>query len=485
MKSFKICFSYWHTRCIIYHNLIPYLKNNLEFDYCYFSIGKNWLKRTIKEEYPGFAERYIFWEWFYDKRYKDISDVKIKEKVKYYESKYGIPFLHYFMVSDRMLYGKIPYEDYLKIVVGMFDFFEYIIDKEKPDILISGAVAEVFDMIMFYVANKYNVPVMCITPARIPGKIHIIYNPYDNFELLKKNYEEIKKRDLSSEEREKSKIFINKLTKGQLIPSYMSNKNFERFHFNISGIRMFWRQVIDYYFLDNKNLYLYSPFQKLCQELTKTKNKFALKLKNFYDRPNIKNESYVFYPLHFQPEASTLVLAPHFLNQVEVIRNISISIPSYMRVYVKEHKAMINRRSLSFYKEIKQLPNVKILSPYEDTFELIRNSELIIVITSTVGFESIFFKKPVIVLGNTFYQIFEGVYKETDYTKLPAAVHKAIRNHQDNEELIYKFAYAYLNSVYNGVHDDPVLNPYVISKENMRDLAAAIFSEIRRIGIGK
>ena len=58
---------------------------------------------------------------------------------------------------------------------------------------------------------------------------------------------------------------------------------------------------------------------------------------------------------------------------------------------------------LRFYKIIKKLPNVKILSPNTDLKRLIKNSEGLITITGTAGFEAIFLGIPVYCLGNPFY----------------------------------------------------------------------------------
>ena len=61
---------------------------------------------------------------------------------------------------------------------------------------------------------------------------------------------------------------------------------------------------------------------------------------------------------------------------------------------------MAGYRPRSFYKEIKKMPNVKLIEPSVSSFDLIRTCELCILITSTVGFEATLLKKPVVTLGN-------------------------------------------------------------------------------------
>ena len=115
------------------------------------------------------------------------------------------------------------------------------------------------------------------------------------------------------------------------------------------------------------------------------------------------SERYFIYPIHMQPEASTLVQSPFHIDQKAAIINISRLLPLNTILYVKEHRSALGKQSLEFYRELKQHPNIKLISYRENMFELINNCVGTINLTSTVGLESLFFKKPSIVLGDVFY----------------------------------------------------------------------------------
>ena len=88
---------------------------------------------------------------------------------------------------------------------------------------------------------------------------------------------------------------------------------------------------------------------------------------------DLKNINYLFVPLHIVPESSTLVLSPYYLNELFIIESLSKSVDANQFIVVKEHWAMIGERPLIFYKKIKKIPNVILISPtmYESAREYI------------------------------------------------------------------------------------------------------------------
>ena len=72
---------------------------------------------------------------------------------------------------------------------------------------------------------------------------------------------------------------------------------------------------------------------------------------------------------------------------------------------VNEHPRNIGKRKIGFYKKISSIPNVSMANFNVNTYDLIENSSLVIVLSGFVGFESALLKKPVIALGNANYKI--------------------------------------------------------------------------------
>ena len=121
-----------------------------------------------------------------------------------------------------------------------------------------------------------------------------------------------------------------------------------------------------------------------------------------FDEPR-DGEPYVYFPLHLSPEASTMVLAPGFADQVAVIARLAESIPLTHKLYVKEHPTMIGRRPKGYYERIRSHTNVRLINPLSDSMTLTRRADLVAVITGTVGWEAILMSRPVLMFGESFF----------------------------------------------------------------------------------
>jgi hypothetical protein len=108
---------------------------------------------------------------------------------------------------------------------------------------------------------------------------------------------------------------------------------------------------------------------------------------------------FVFFPLHFEPEVSLQVFGRPFQNQIEVIRNLALSLPAGMQVLVKEHPRALGFRPYGYYQKLLEIPNVKLVDPLLSTHLVIRQSEMVAVISGSTGFEAAVLGKPVIVFG--------------------------------------------------------------------------------------
>lgn len=84
------------------------------------------------------------------------------------------------------------------------------------------------------------------------------------------------------------------------------------------------------------------------------------------------SKKYVYYPLHYEPEASTLVCAVKYEKQLFFIDSWAKSLPADTVLYVKEHYAVLGHRELTLYKELKKYPNVVMIDPWESSRKLIK-----------------------------------------------------------------------------------------------------------------
>ena len=119
-------------------------------------------------------------------------------------------------------------------------------------------------------------------------------------------------------------------------------------------------------------------------------------------KSEVGSSPFVIYPLHTQPESSIDVAGAFFSNQAELIKSISRSLPIGFDLVVKIHPTDVDGKSIKFYKEISNIPGVKIVDYKYDIKWLIMNAKIIFTLTGTMGYEE-HFGKPVITFARTYY----------------------------------------------------------------------------------
>tara|TARA_B110000438_G_scaffold298453_1_gene346740 strand:- start:676 stop:1695 length:1020 start_codon:yes stop_codon:yes gene_type:complete len=140
------------------------------------------------------------------------------------------------------------------------------------------------------------------------------------------------------------------------------------------------------------------------------------------------NEKFILFTLHQEPERVLLIGAPFYTNQLEIIRQIAKSLPIGFKLYVKEHFSQELRewREISYYKEILEIPNVRLFHPTSKIKDLIEKSSLVISISGTSGLEAAFFQKPSIVMADLGYTILPSVQKLDSIENLPTVIRNGL-----------------------------------------------------------
>lgn len=155
------------------------------------------------------------------------------------------------------------------------------------------------------------------------------------------------------------------------------------------------------------------------------------------------SKKFIYYPLHMDPEASTLVREV-LSNQLTIIKWLSDYLPEGWRLLVKEHPAvfsLLDKKNLSeswyfynsltkyrsdtFYHELANTPKVEILSMDYHSEELIDKALAVATINGTVSIEAITSKTPVLLFGEKMiYPSYTGIY----YIRSTADLIEALKN---------------------------------------------------------
>jgi hypothetical protein len=367
--------------------------------------------------------------WYYRDYISDLNKKPDREYLSLIEKKYGIN-LWKIVYSDRYFYQyneyyKFSENEILRILEQGCKLYEDIFNEINPDFAVIKNPEYNQSRLMFEMCKGRGIRLLILGDTRFGYKSMISNQPgtIDDFNKILENYSN-------------DKI-----------------KTFEELHTNLHGYN---KQQAEYNketsknFMLRKILAMIYYFRKVCNaeyrnyyvNFGRTRSKVMFVESSFYFKKIYRQlfinqklkqgldttTKFVYFPLHLQPERSTLMDAPFYTNQIEVIKNIAKSIPVEYKLYVKEHplQGLIGWRDVSYYKQILDLPNVELLHPSVSNVEILKHCSLVLAITGTLGLEAVFYRKPTIVFGNVIYSSLPSVYKVKNIEELPELIRKAL-----------------------------------------------------------
>ena len=114
-----------------------------------------------------------------------------------------------------------------------------------------------------------------------------------------------------------------------------------------------------------------------------------------------KSENYVFFAMHYVPEATSAPLGGGlYFDQYLPIAIISKAVPKDWKVYVKIHPTQsTNRFSWDDIEKIRRLKNTVLIDESVKTTDLIKNAKAVSTLTGSVAWESQFYNIPALCFG--------------------------------------------------------------------------------------
>lgn len=162
--------------------------------------------------------------------------------------------------------------------------------------------------------------------------------------------------------------------------------------------------------------------------------------RKYFSTERVLPDKFVYFPLHVDPEASTMVLAPWHTDQISIIEALAKSSPASMTILVKEHLPMIGLRPPGFYERIIQMPRVMLVGPSYSGIDLVKASSLTAVITGTAAWEALCLGRPALIIGDSpFLPIKEGYVHEPSLWRLPKAISEALELAPASDEALEAF----------------------------------------------
>lgn len=434
-------------------------------------VGKNYYEKLLDENDSVFDKIYLMQEGT-EILPEDIP--LLDDKISSIQNKYNSSLLWRYVWADRS-WVKCGYNEIRKRLVVCFNYFEKLYSTEKPDLILANAYASMPNLISYEVACKQGISIQRPMSVRLENRYIMSDNAMEEESWIEDYFNG--NTSLLPNTRTDVLKFLQNFRVNSKQPTFQVIRSKEHqvtFGHLLRFIRYIYRYWISGIFRGDHTKA--NPFKRIWIESAwRIRRAHWLKPKHWdsYD----SNENYVYFPLHVQPEMSTMTFAPFYLDQLCIIENLSKSLPMNYRLVVKEHPSMLGRRNGDYYKRIKALPNIKFVSPLTNSFEITKNASAIFTITGTVGLEAMIMKKPVIVLGSTYYRYCPLAInaKSIAPTEWPELLAKTLNTYEHNEELLITFLGAIFERSFSGTYVEPeaALND-VLDKDNLEKLVNQI-----------
>lgn len=391
-------------------------------------------------------------------------------EVEKVEQKSGIT-INSMILMDRLIREWDSDQAY-NYLIRLFVLIKSFLVENKIDVVI-GEATPANELLTAAVCEWINIPYYFPITVRVPG---------DRFAFFKGRFhaEFALNKNTSDKERASAeawaKQFLVAFEQKKPKPSYWHKNN------KLPSVQLVWlfklvKTLVDEFKYKNSDPTRFDLAWLLKKRVGEVWNRYRLRAVSFHEVALDAKEKFILYPLHKQPESSVDVLGDFYSDQLNLIKQIVRSLPAGYKLYVKEHSNAIGDRPLGFYREIEQLPNTKLISPYTDSFVLLGLASVVVTISGTMAYEAGLLGRPAITFSKMFFNALPSVRYCAAVRDLPGIIcEQALRQEICGDMFKEKIGFLsklYLNS-FEGTFSDVNAYPEVLSYRNVMDVSNAV-----------
>ena len=432
---------FWIDDSLIHFGIANSLQENLNYQlYSIISVANKKENFFKKQNLVKFKKI-----WFHNDIPTDQSKSHSVDYLQKFEKEYNID-LWKLIYNDRIFFNfnefyKFTTNEVLAIVEQEIRLFEKILDEVKPDFICLLPVLR--PAYLFYLMCKSrNITPIMLNASRITGK-----------SILNSGDDELGfKKEVVHSSKNHANISLN-----EFLNQSMQKQVSKESEYWLKPNKKFFLAGLKFLFSDNSSKsthYAYFGRSKrkvltnYLYDLFRVRNRKKWLDENAIHKIESK-KPFIFFPLHLEQEMSLLIQAPFHTNQLEVIKNLVKSLPMGYELYVKEHPLMYARswRKISIYKEIMNLPNVKLIHPSVAANELLEKCALVVTISGTTSLDAGFFGKFAIVLSKRpDIPILPHMHQLNNFDELPAVIKKLVNSKSDKNDYFHYIDFLKKNS---------------------------------------
>ncbi len=422
------------------------------------------------------------------------------------EKEYGLPSLWPYLAVDRIImsnqlvreyphdWPRYSHEDMLRLLQVYAKAVTEFLDKERPDFVFFSAICTTSSFLLYHMAKKRGIQTLVVQMASTKNR-YIVGETYDSFTGVDELFHGDRSALANLPERKEAETFLREFRErptpyyDKSTPTQQPVGRHRQFRFlnpryGLGTARVLLNNLREHFSRTHKDEYSYIGPWTYFKDASKRKLRNFIGLNDLYDEFTPKQDDFVFFPLHLEPEIALLLQAPFQTDQVNLIRQIARSLPVHHKLYVKDHPEMAQYRPRSFYKAIKRNPNVKLIDASISSFHITPHAKLITTITGSVGWEALMFKKPVITFGHVFYNSLPMTTFCDRMEQLPLIIKERLAHDlHDEEELVSFLTALFKDSAELNLHhlwmDEP---SFERKMDGVKPLADALAKKIRPLG---
>jgi len=390
----------------------------------------------------------------------ELPPAKLDDEVTRIERSYPIPHLRDVYRGDYAITGWSE-EESQRRAVDTFRALEQIFDEVKPDIVCPEVGNETIRVTAHTIGVQRRIPVLFLLVTIFPKPLRVYA---DTVHARAVDPSEI--RELTPDELDEVEEFRSTFTEHA-----KPIRDYRRVPIEWRRVRVLANHIRQKREEDSDNEYL-RPWRLL--ETNVSEKARSLAARPFYDDLS-PDRPFVYFPLHVTDDYKIKRIIPHAVDQASIIEQVADALPSGYDVVLKEHPMSLGRNSLALLRRLRRRPNVRLVSPFTSTHELVKTGEAVAVISSTVGLEALLYDKPVLTMGDPYYAGYGVTLDLTSFADIREKVPELLRFRPDPAR-IQMVLHALMRSSFPG-------KPLLVDRsvENAHQVAATLERAAERV----
>ncbi len=378
--------------------------------------------------------------------------------------------------SDRHL-QQFSHEQIIAVNVYLMELFERFLDDEKPDAFIFNCVASQFAHLLYELLIQRGIKVVIPFSYGVDDLMYLADNPFLHSEDIWRTCRamEAGADQPSAEEGALAEAFMAKIRAQQ--PAYQNIAiAIEQRKLKLPSLPQGARFLKNYF-----RYYRNDPSQPgIMQRLRRVlelRGNIRKSSRYLSTRAQALSAPFIYFPLHYEPEVTTLVIAP--CDHASVIDLMARRMPISWRLVVKDHPAMLSQRAPEFYAGlIDRYPNLIVVDAGVPSLELIQKCELLVTLSGTAALEAAVLGKPVLQQSESRFGGFGIIPRMIDLFKFDEELETALRNPPQPERVRLMLA-AIFRHCRQFLFAEPLGTPAVLEPANIKAIADAVQQRLR------